>query len=91
MIGLIREALLITQSDSDVLAGDLPDVEQKNFHGCRIYDTINPKQVDKYFRIRISGSLKYIHKQTACWLLTNNRNHLSSDRLIRVRNSKKQS
>ncbi|CAF3406395.1 unnamed protein product, partial [Rotaria socialis] len=41
----------------------------------------------KYFRIYIGSSLKYIHKQTACWMLTDNRSHLSSDRLVRVRTS----
>ncbi|CAM4849412.1 unnamed protein product, partial [Rotaria magnacalcarata] len=77
------------EEEENVIASGLSEVERQNFHGCRIYDKINPQQSKKYFRIYIGSSLKYIHKQTACWMLTDNRNHLSSDRLVRVRTSKK--
>ena len=71
--------------EDNVLASDLPDITRQQFNGCRIYNRINLKHVNKYFRIRIGTSLKYTHKQTACWLLTTNRKRLSSDRLMRVR------
>ncbi len=52
-----------------------------------VYDKINPQQANKYFRIRVGSAIKYLHKQTACWLLTTSKKRLSSDRLIRVRKS----
>ncbi|CAF3397249.1 unnamed protein product [Rotaria socialis] len=75
------------EEEENVISSDLSEVERQTFHGCRIYDKINPQQSKKYFRIYIGSSLKYIHKQTACWMLTDNRSHLSSDRLVRVRTS----
>ena len=76
------------EEDGNVLASDLPDVAKKDFNGCRIYDRINLQHSNKYFRIRIGNSMKYLHKQTACWLLTTNKTRLSNDRLIRVRASR---
>jgi hypothetical protein len=77
------------EDEGNILTSSLSDVERHNFQGCRIFDKVNPQQVNKYFRIRIGTSLKYLHKQTACWLLTDNRSRLSSDRLIRVQKSGK--
>ncbi|CAF2709092.1 unnamed protein product [Rotaria sp. Silwood2] len=73
------------EEEGNVIAIDVPHTAQKKFNGCRIYDKINPQQSKKYFRIRIGSSYKFIHKQTACWLLTTDKQRLSSDRLIRVR------
>jgi hypothetical protein len=75
------------EEEGNVIAIDVPHTAQKKFNGCRIYDKINPQQSKKYFRIRIGSSYKFIHKQTACWLLTTHKQRLSSDRLIRVRKS----
>jgi hypothetical protein len=75
------------EEEGNVIAIDVPHTAQKKFNGCRIYDKINPQQSKKYFRIRIGSSYKFIHKQTACWLLTTDKQRLSSDRLIRVRKS----
>ena len=75
--------------EDNVLTKDLSVVERKNFEGCRIYDKINLKQAHKFFRIHIGTSTKYVHKQTACWLLTKGKSRLSTDRLIRVRGSRK--
>ena len=75
------------EEEGNILASDLPDINRQDFLGCRIYDKINQQNSDKYFRIRIGRSLKYVHKQTACWLLTTNKTRLSSDRLLRVRGS----
>ena len=63
-------------------------IQEKNFQGCRIYDKISPQQINKYFRIRLGLSLKYLHKQTACWILTDSKQQLSSDRLVRVTSGK---
>ena len=73
------------EDEENVVATDVAHTEQKKFNGSRIYDKINTQQSKKYLRIRIGSSYKFIHKQTACWLLTTDKQRLSSDRLIRVR------
>ena len=54
------------------------------FHGMRIRNSIDTNLKDSYFRVTINDDVKYIHKQTACWMLTEKQNRLSSDRLSRV-------
>jgi hypothetical protein len=76
------------EEEGNILASDLSDTEKKNFQGCRIYDKVSPQQINKYFRIRLGSSLKYLHKQTACWMLTDSKQRLSSDRLVRVKSGK---
>ncbi|CAF3298097.1 unnamed protein product [Rotaria sp. Silwood2] len=78
------------EDDEGNIVTSLSDVERHNFQGCRIYNKINPQNINKYFRIRIGSSVKYLHKQTACWLLTDTKNRLSSDRLERVKKSEQQ-
>jgi hypothetical protein len=79
---------MIDEEDEDeernIISNSLSNVSRENFKGCRVYDRINPQQMKKHFRINIDSSVKYIHKQTACWLLTTSKNRLSSDRLQRV-------
>ena len=58
--------------------------KKTNFNGMKIFNDVEAGKRDSYFKININGSVKYIHKQSACWLLTDNRSHLSSDRLSRV-------
>ena len=70
-------------------ANDLMCLGQDNFQDCRIFDKVNAKRASNFFRIRISSSIKYIHKQIACCLLTSEKNRLSADRLMRVRQSEK--
>ena len=62
----------------------------ENLTGMRIYTTIPKIHKHKYFKIRLNGGKKYIHKQTAVWYLTNKTRHLSSDRLLRVQEMNKQ-
>ncbi|CAF1474909.1 unnamed protein product [Rotaria sordida] len=76
------------EEEGNIVANDLSNISQQNFKGCRIYDKINSQHMNKFFRIHINSSVKYIHKQTACWLLTTSKNHLSSDRLERVKEPK---
>jgi len=47
-------------------------------------DAINSDLRDSYFLVNIDGKKKYLHKNTACWYLTNETHKLSSDRLNRV-------
>ena len=60
---------------------------KSNVHGMRVFNTIPASLSSSYFRIDADGHVKYIHKQTAAWLLTDDKTHLSSDRLKRVQQS----
>jgi hypothetical protein len=57
---------------------------KSDFAGIRIADNINPMLKQSYFKIKINEKNKYLHKQSACWLLSNKTTKLSSDRLSRV-------
>lgn len=57
---------------------------QSNFHGMRIVDDVSSSLRSSYFQVNTDNQVKYIHKQTACWLLTDNKADLSADRLKRV-------
>jgi hypothetical protein len=54
------------------------------FSGMRVFDTIRSELAKSYFKVEINGQKKFIHKQTACWLLTENKPVSSNDRLSRV-------
>ncbi|CAF4729851.1 unnamed protein product [Rotaria sp. Silwood2] len=54
------------------------------FKRMRIFNDIPTSQTKSYFRLKIGENEKYVHKQTACWLLTDDRTTLSADRLQRV-------
>ena len=55
-----------------------------NFGGMRIRDRIESRFQDSYFKMKINGQQKFMHKQSACWLLTDKVMQLSKDRLSRV-------
>jgi hypothetical protein len=55
-----------------------------SFSGIRIKDKIKPDLVNSYFEVKINDTTKYLHKQSAVWLLTDKNDRLSSDRLSRV-------
>ncbi|CAF1475339.1 unnamed protein product [Rotaria sordida] len=57
---------------------------RSSFDGIKIVDNINPTLKHSYFKIKINDKIKYLHKQSACWLLSNKSTRLSSDRLSRV-------
>jgi len=66
---------------------DVPSVSasgKSQFLGMRVFDSISSTSAGSYFRIEIDGKKKYMHKQTACWLLTDVKADLSADRLKRV-------
>ena len=76
------------EGKGNVLTSDVSDTGKKDFQGCRIYDKVSPQQINKHFHIRLGSSLKYLHKQTAYWILTDSKQQLSSDRLVRVTSGK---
>ena len=67
------------EEEGNIVAYNLSNISQQDFKGCRVYDKINPQHMEKYFRIHINSSVRYIHKQTAWWLLTKSKNHISRD------------
>jgi len=70
--------------ESDTDDDDILDSTKSDFNGIRIVDRINLTLRHSYFKIKINGKIKYLHKQSACWLLSTNNTKLSSDRLSRV-------
>ena len=58
--------------------------EKTDFTRMKIFNDVKAGKRDSYFEVNINGSVEYLHKQSACWLLTDNRSHLSNDRLSRV-------
>ncbi len=64
---------------------DILNSTKSDFNGIRVVDNINPDFRQSYFKVKINENIKYFHKQSACWLLSNNVTKLSSDRLSRVR------
>ena len=57
---------------------------KSEFRGIKIVNNINPALTQSYFKIKINDKTKYLHKQSACWLLSTKASKLSSDRLSRV-------
>jgi hypothetical protein len=69
---------------NDSIAYKLNDVSGDTFPGARIFDSIEQRKSSSYFKIQIDGKQKFMHKQTACWLFTDDKKSLSADRLRRV-------
>ncbi len=83
----IDNDLIMDREDQDILkptSSDEIKTNDMNFKSMRIFDTINPLLSDSYFRIQIKHKIKFLLKQTACWLLTDKASRLSADRLLRV-------
>jgi hypothetical protein len=55
-----------------------------NFTRMKILNDVQVSKRNSYFKVNINGSANYLYNQSACWLLTDNRSHLSNDRLARV-------
>ena len=55
-----------------------------SFDGLNIKDSVPTDQEQSYFKIKINDMTKFLHKSTACYLLTKDNNSLSTDRLARV-------
>jgi len=70
------------------LSDNLANISTSTFQGMRVSDSINLTLAKSYFIVNINGIKKYLHKQTAAWLLSNDKPTLSSDRLKRVMTNK---
>jgi hypothetical protein len=58
-----------------------------DFHGIRVTDKIKPHIERTYFSVTINDETKFLHKQSACWLLSSEKSKLSSDRLLRIQHN----
>ncbi|CAF1110900.1 unnamed protein product [Didymodactylos carnosus] len=76
-------------SDEDDIQ-DSVNITKQNFIGIKVFDTVESHMQHSYFKVTINHDTKYIHKQTACWLLTGEKSKLSNDRLLRVTQSNKE-
>ena len=45
--------------------------------------------INSYFKVKINGTTRFLHKQSAVWLLTDKKDRASTDRLSRVMESNK--
>ncbi|CAF2975844.1 unnamed protein product [Rotaria sp. Silwood2] len=80
-----------TENSSDDEIEQLPINSSGNtsqFKVVRIFNEIPNSQMISYFRIKLNESDKFMHKQIACWLLTDNKPTFSVDRLQRVQQAR---
>ncbi|CAF4855542.1 unnamed protein product, partial [Rotaria socialis] len=75
-----------SENDKDYVSNRLFKVISTTFQGMRVFDSINPTLAKSYFIVNINGTTIYLHRQTAAWLLSNDKFTLSSDRLKRIMN-----
>ena len=73
-----------SMDSDDHLTDNLFDVSSSVFEGTRVFDSINPLLSKSYFSVDFNGGKKFLHKQTAAWLLSKDKTTLSADRLKRV-------
>ena len=67
---------------------DHPESLQPKFRGIRVSENIPSHLSESYFKVCIDGDDRFIHKSSACWILTEKNQKLSSDRTQRVTQSK---
>ena len=67
---------------------DDPDFSQPTFRTIRVCDHVPAHLLPSYFKVRINDNNKFIHKSTACWVLTEQNQKLSADRTRRVTQAK---
>ncbi|CAF4993234.1 unnamed protein product, partial [Rotaria sp. Silwood1] len=80
----LYDELLNFENDDYNEQEEILNSTRSSFDGIKIVDNINPTLKHSYFKIKINDKIKYLHKQSACWLLSNKSTRLSSDRLSRV-------
>ncbi|CAM4761421.1 unnamed protein product [Rotaria magnacalcarata] len=70
--------------DDDNMGDEQMKTFKTSFDGLNIKDNVPTDQDKSYFKIKINDMNKFLHKSTACYLLTRDNNSLSTDRLTRV-------
>ncbi|CAF4522092.1 unnamed protein product [Rotaria socialis] len=59
-----------TDEDEQNNARDLITTTKKDFSGVKVADKVQPHIEHTYFKVKLNHDTKFLHKQTACWLLT---------------------
>jgi hypothetical protein len=77
------------ESDDDNVSSvlehhDDPNSLQPTFHSIRVSDNVPSHLSQSYFKVKINNKDKFVHKSSACWILTNKDKKLSADRTKRV-------
>ncbi|CAF1316963.1 unnamed protein product [Rotaria sp. Silwood1] len=72
-------------NDDDDMPDNILQSNRTDFSGMQIFDSIDQAHKNSYFEVEINNKKKFLHKQTACWYLTEGKGHLSSDRLSRMK------
>ena len=65
-----------------------PESIQPTFRGMRVFEDIPSHLSQSYFKVCINENDRFIHKSSACWVLTEKNQKLSSDRTQRVTQAK---
>jgi hypothetical protein len=65
-------------------SADERKIDNMTFNGMHIFSTIDSALKSSYFQVQIDEKTKFIHKETACWLLIDKASRLPADRLSRV-------
>ena len=90
--GILDDFFQENDDDDDVISifryHDDPDSLQSIFRTIRVCDNVPPHLLRSYFKVRINHRDKFIHKSTACWILTEQNQKLSADRTQRVTQAK---
>ncbi|CAF1459087.1 unnamed protein product [Adineta ricciae] len=76
--------LLTFEDSNENNETEVLNTTKSNFYGIKLVDCLNPALKHSYFRIKLKEKTKYLHKQSACWVLSNTKTKLSSDRVSRV-------
>ena len=78
-----------SDEDEQHEAKDVIITTKNDFAGIKILNTNEMHTEHSYFTVTINDNTKYIHKETACWLLTGEQAKISNDRLLRVQQTNK--
>ncbi|CAM4880291.1 unnamed protein product [Rotaria socialis] len=70
---------------------NLINTTKEEFSEMKVFNMVQSHIEHSYFKATINDEIKYIHKQTACWLLTGEKSKMLIDRLLRVQQINKKS
>ncbi|CAF3380489.1 unnamed protein product [Rotaria sp. Silwood2] len=79
-----------TDDEEQEITTKFINTTKRDFFGTKVYDTIKPGVQNTYFKVLINNQTKYLHKRSACWLLTDETNKLSNDRLLGVMQNRRE-
>ncbi|CAF3454281.1 unnamed protein product [Rotaria socialis] len=78
-----------TDDDEQDDTRNLINTTKDDYVGMKIFNTVQTHIEHSYLKVTINDDMKYMHKQTACWLLTGEKSKISNDRLLRVHQNNK--